>query len=110
MYRIPKEKGKDYQCGHLKRGPSLHFVHRDKRCDAITSRNEYAFEFGICHVERANSKRYGNGASSEETQIKAQAFGFADRRQPDGRAGFTIDLSSQNNDFENRSIEEGACD
>ena len=101
---------KDCQCGHLKRRPSLNFVHSDKRCDAITSRNECAFEFGICHVERANSKRYGNGASSDETQIKAQAFDFADRRQPDGRAGFTIDLSSQSNDFEILSIEEGACD
>src|SRR5271170_3269918 len=101
---------KDCQCGHLKRCPSLNFVHSDKRCGAIASRNESAFEFGICHIKRANSKRYGNRASSEETQIKAQAFGFADRRQPDGRAGLTINLSSQNNDFEILSIEEGACD
>src|ERR1700727_447976 len=98
------------QCGHLKRCPSLNFVHSDKRCYAITSRNECAFEFRICHLERANSKRYGNSASSEETQIKAQMFGFADRRQPDGASDFTIDLSSQNDDFEILSIQEGACD
>src|SRR6202453_667377 len=101
---------KDCQCGHLKRGPSLNFVHSDKRCGAITSGNECAFEFGICHLERANSKRYGKGASSEETQIKDKAFGFAERRRPEARGGFTIDLSSQNNDFEILSIEEGACD
>jgi hypothetical protein len=64
---------KDCQCGHLKRRSSLNFVHSDKRCNAITSRDECAFEFGICHLERADSKRYGNGASSEEAQIKAQA-------------------------------------
>src|SRR5450432_851000 len=101
---------KDCQFGHLKRRPSLNFVHSDKRGGAITSRNECAFEFGICHLERAYSKRYGDGASSQETQIKAQAVGFADRRQADGRAGFAIDLSSQNNDFEILSIKEGACD
>ena len=107
---LKNEMVKDSQCGHLKRRPSLDFVRSDKRGDAITSRNECALEFSICHVERAQSKRYGNGASSQETQIKAQAFGFADRRQPDGGAGFTIDLPSLNNDLEILSIEESACD
>src|SRR5580704_856866 len=101
---------KDGQCGHLKGRSGLNFVHGDERCGAITSRNEGAFEFGICQVERANSKRYGNGAGSEETQIKAQAFGFANRRQSDGPTDFTVDLPSKNNDFEILAIEEGAGD
>jgi hypothetical protein len=48
---------KDCQCGHLKRRPGLNFVHSDKRCDAITSRNECAFEFGICHLEAPRKHR-----------------------------------------------------
>src|SRR6201996_1507684 len=101
---------KGCHCGHLKRRPSFNFVLGDQRCRAMTSRNECAFEFRVCHLERANSKRYGNGASSEETQIKAQTFCFSDRGQPDGASDFRIDLSSQNDDFEILSIKEGACD
>src|ERR1700689_3998483 len=58
---------KDRECGHLKRCASLNFVHSDQRCDAIASCNECAFKFGVGHLERANSQRHGNGASSEET-------------------------------------------
>src|ERR1700722_11502704 len=79
---IKDDMVKDGQCGNLKRRSSFNFVHGDKRCGAITSRDERAFEFGISQVEGANSKRYGNGEGSEEKQIKAQAFGFADRRHP----------------------------
>jgi hypothetical protein len=65
----------------LKRRPGLNFVHRDKRCGAITSRNECAFEFGI--LTRTHAIVFdmdGVLIDSEELHARAKRIAFAHAR------------------------------